>query len=151
MAGTRSVTVNHVGQCVSDLDRSRAFYKAVFGFRVVRELAVPDAAAPLLQLAPPMGMTALYLEKEGFVLELIHFADAPLRDADDRVMNQPGLTHLSFGVDDLDESLTAVRAHGGEVLDDTNVGVAVFARDPDGQLLELLIGWQKPTGATPDE
>ena len=148
MAGTRTVTVNHVGQCVSDLDRSRAFYESVFGFRAVRELQVPDVAAPLLQLTPPLGMTALYLEQDGFVLELIHFADAPMVDAGDRVMNQSGLTHLSFGVEDLDEAMAAVRAGGGVVLDDTNVGVAVFARDPDGQLLELLTVWKKPTGAT---
>jgi hypothetical protein len=29
-------------------------------------------------------------------------------------------------------------------LADTNVGVAVFVKDPDGQLIELLTGWQKP-------
>jgi len=146
MAGPPRVTVNHVGQCVSDLDRARAFYEAVFGFQVVRQLKVPDGAASLLRLSPPVGMTALYLELDGFVLELLHYADAPLVAAPERVMNHAGLTHVSFGVDDLDEAMAAIRAHGGEVLDDTNVGVAVFARDPDGQLLELLTGWQKPTG-----
>lgn len=146
MAEPRGVTVNHVGQCVSDLDRSRAFYEGVFGFRAVRELAVPDGASPLLRLTPPVGMTALYLELDGFVLELLHFAETGTVDAPDRVMNHLGLTHLSMGVDDLDAALAAVRAHGGEVLDDTNVGVAVFVRDPDGQLIELLTGWTKPTG-----
>lgn len=146
MAEARGVTVNHVGQCVSDLDRSRAFYEGVFGFRVARELAVPDGAAPLLRLAPPLGMTALYLELDGFVLELLHFAEAGTAAPSERVMNHLGLTHLSMGVDDLDATLEAVRSHGGEVLDDTNVGVAAFVRDPDGQLVELLTGWTKPTG-----
>ena len=140
------VTINRVGQCVSDLDRTRAFYEA-FGFAVVRELQVPDGASSLLRLDPPMGMTALYLERDGFVLELMHFAgDGPEpTPAAPRPVNQPGLTHLSLGVDDLDGALATVRAHGGEVLDDTNVGVAVFVRDPDGQLVELLTGWTKPT------
>lgn len=139
------VTVNHVGQCVTDLDRARRFYEAVFGFAVVRELRVPDAAARLLRLEPPLTMTALYLERDGLVLELMHFAGPGTVPAPARVVNQPGLTHLSFGVEDLGAAAEAVRAHGGEVLDDTNVGVAVFARDPDGQLIELLTGWQKPT------
>ena len=56
----RGVTVNHVGQCVSDLDRARAFYEA-FGFAVVRELEVPDAAGSLLRLDPPIGMRVVYL------------------------------------------------------------------------------------------
>lgn len=139
------VTFNHVGQCVTDIDRARRFYEAVFGFAVVRELHPPDVAAPLLRLEPPLGMTALYLERDGFVLELMHFADAGTAPPTERVVNEPGLTHLSFGVDDLDVSVDAVRANGGEVLDDTNVGVAVFVRDPDGQLIELLTDWRKPT------
>ncbi|MCB1017389.1 MAG: VOC family protein [Acidimicrobiales bacterium] len=140
----RGVTVNHVGQCVSDLDRARAFYEA-FGFAVVRELEVPDAAGSLLRLDPPIGMRVVYLERDGFVLELMHFADRKGTPASERPMDQPGLTHLSLGVDDLGVAKATIRAHGGEVLEDTDVGVAVFARDPDGQLLELLTGWTKPT------
>ena len=53
-------------------------------------------------------------------------------------MNEPGLTHLSLTTDDLPGTLAVVAELGGEVLDDTDVGVAVMVRDPDGQLLELL-------------
>jgi hypothetical protein len=52
-------------------------------------------------------------------------------------MDETGLTHLSFSCD-VDAARAAVEACGGEVLTDTDVGVAVFVRDPDGQLLELL-------------
>jgi len=53
-------------------------------------------------------------------------------------MNQPGLTHLSFTVGDLDATIEQVRALGGEVVESSNIGPAVMVRDPDGQLLELL-------------
>ena len=139
------VTVNHVGQCVSDLARARSFYVDVFGFAVVRELSVPDGSAALLGLEPPLAMTAAYLERDGFVLELLHYADREVPAPDGRTMDRPGLTHLSLGGADLDAALAAVRAHGGEVLDDTNVGVACFVRDPEGQLVELLVGWTKPS------
>ncbi len=137
--------VNHVGHCVRDLARAQAFYTGVFGLEPLLELQPPDGAAPLLRLDPPMGMTAVYLgDGEGFVLELLHFAASATDAGRERVMDEPGLTHLSFTVDDLDAALAAVTAHGGEVLADTNVGVAVFVKDPDGQLVELLTGWQKP-------
>ncbi len=137
---------NHVGQCVADLERSRRFYVEVFGFEEVRRLHPPDeGSAHLLRLPPPLGVTACYLERDGFVLELLHFAGAEVVDPGRRrVVNEPGLTHVSLGVDDLDAALAAVEAHGGEVLADTNIGVAVFVRDPDGQLIELLTSWTPP-------
>ena len=138
-------TVNHVGHRVADLDRARHFYVEAFGFEVVRELHPPDQGTDrLLGLTPPLGMTACYLKRDGFVLELLHFAAAEPVEAPDRTMAQVGLTHLSFGVDDLDEACAAVEAAGGEVLPDTNLGMAVFVKDPDGQLLELLTGWDPP-------
>jgi lactoylglutathione lyase len=138
---------NHVGQCVTDLERTRRFYVEVFGFEEARELHPPDeSSGKLLRIPVPLGMTACYLKRDDFVLELLHFADAGNRPRADRVVNEPGLTHISLSVDgkDLDATLAAVEAHGGEVLADTNIGVAVFVRDPEGQLLELLTNWQKP-------
>ena len=132
---------NHLGQCVTDLDRSRRFYVEVFGFEVEREIQPPDTPSDqLLRLPPPLGMTACYLRRDGLVLELLHFAGdgATPRACVERTMNDPGLTHISVSVDDLAATGALVREYGGEVLDDTNIGLAVFVRDPDGQLVELL-------------
>jgi catechol 2,3-dioxygenase-like lactoylglutathione lyase family enzyme len=112
----------------------------VLGFVHRRDLRVPDApASTLLRVPAPVGMTAVYLERDGFTLELLHFdreGNAPRRD---RPFTEPGLTHLSFTVEDLAASCHAVTALGGEVLADTDVaGLAVMVRDPDGQLIELL-------------
>ena len=132
---------NHLGQCVTDLDRSRRFYVVVFGFEVQREIQPPDdPSAQLLRLAPPLGMTACYLRRDGLILELLHFAGdgAAARPYAKRAMNDPGLTHISVSVDDIAATCALVREYGGEVLDDTHIGMAVFVRDPDGQLVELL-------------
>ena len=51
-------------------------------------------------------------------------------------MNEPGLTHVSVSVDDIPATCCAVVGHGGSVLDDTDIGGAVFVRDPEGQLVE---------------
>ena len=131
---------NHVGQCVTDLERSRRFYEELLGFTFLREINPPDDPSnKLLRLKNPMNMTACYLECEGFVLELLHYAGEgakplPYRE---RVMNEPGLTHLSVSVD-VDDICKRIGEFGGEVLEDTNIGFGVFVRDPDGQLIELL-------------
>ena len=132
---------NHLGQCVTDLERSKRFYVDVLGFEPWREITLPDeGSAKLLRLSPPLGMTASYLRRDGLVLELLYFAGsgaAPLPYRE-RVMNDPGLTHISISVDDVDATCAQVVEYGGTVLDDTNIGAGVFVRDPDGQLIELL-------------
>lgn len=131
---------NHVGLCVTDLARSRRFYEELFGFALRNELTVPDGpTAKLLSVTPPVGLSAVYLERDGFVLELLHFdrpGNAPQRARD---FTEPGLTHLSVSVDDIAATCAQVAELGGEVLVDTDLGgMAVMIRDPDGQLIELL-------------
>jgi lactoylglutathione lyase len=131
--------VNHVGLCVTDVARSRAFYEELLGFRFQRELQVPDGpAARLLRVEAPVGMTAVYLERDGFVLELLHFDRPGNPPARERAVTEPGLTHLSVSVHDIPAVCARVEALGGEVLADTDLGVVVMVRDPDGQLIELL-------------
>ena len=131
--------VNHVGQCVVDLERAKAFYMDVFGFEVAMAMDVPDSPADrLVQIEPPLGLSAVYLRLGNFVLELLQFdrSGNPAKAA--RVMNEPGLTHLSLTVDDMAATLAEVVEYGGEVLEDTNVKAAVMIRDPEGQIVELL-------------
>jgi len=134
-----TVSFNHVGLCVSDLARSRRFYEDVLGFHYWWELGVPDeAAGPLMQIPPPVGSSAVYLVKDRFVLELIHFADAGVHPSPRRVMNDLGFTHLSVAVADIGAVLAQIEPAGGDILEDTDMGGrAIMIRDPDGQLIEL--------------
>lgn len=137
---------NHVGLCVRDLARSRRFYVELLGFEVVGELEAPDdPTARLLALDPPLGLRAVYLQKGGFRLELLTYADRGPAPPRERPMDEPGLTHLSIGADDLRALLERVEAFGGSVVDGTDIGVAAFVRDPDGQLIEVLRGSFAPT------
>lgn len=133
------VVFNHLGQCVTDLTRARRFYEGLLGFEFWRQIQPPDeTSAKLLGLEPPLGMTACYLRRDGLVLELLAFSapgqtQAPQR----RPMNEPGLTHISVSCD-VDATCARITEYGGEVVEATNIGVGVFVRDPDGQLIELL-------------
>jgi catechol 2,3-dioxygenase-like lactoylglutathione lyase family enzyme len=131
---------NHCGHVVTDLERAKRFYQEVFGFSFWYEITPPDeATAKLNCLDPPLGITASYLTLDGFVLELMHYsapgATAPYRR---RTMNEPGLTHLSISVEDVHETAAKALLHGGEVIAESDIGLAIFIRDPDGQLVELL-------------
>jgi catechol 2,3-dioxygenase-like lactoylglutathione lyase family enzyme len=133
------VIVTHVGLCVADLERSRRFYRDALGFLEARTLQPPDGVcSTLLQVELPVGLTAVYLTRGDFTLELLHYERPGNPASRNRPMTEPGLTHLSLTTDDLPGTLAAVTQFGGEVLADTDVGVAVMVRDPDGQLLELL-------------
>ncbi len=133
-------TYNHTGQVVIDLERSKRFYQEVFGFKSWYEISPHDAAtAKLCGLTPPLAMTAAYLTLDGLVLELIHYA-APGATApfEPRTMNEPGLTHLSISVTDVRAAAARATEFGGSIVEESDVGVALFVRDPDGQLIELL-------------
>ena len=135
-------TYNHSGQVVTDLERSKRFYQEVFGFKFWYEITPPDAmTAKLSCLSPPLGVTASYLTLDGLVIELMHYsapgATAAFRP---RTMNEPGLTHMSISVDDMRAAAEKAVEYGGQVIEESDVGAAIFIRDPDGQLLELLPG-----------
>lgn len=132
--------VNHVGQVVDDLERSRAFYEKVLGFAFWFESAVPDeAAAKLLSLPGPLGVRTVYLTLGDFTLELIHYgADGVVVDRARRGMNHIGLTHLSISVESVSAVAARAQEFGAEVIEDSDLGVALMVRDPGGQLVELL-------------
>lgn len=68
-----------------------------------------------------------------------------LSDGQRSVQDQPGLMHMAFAVDDVDEKLEQLLAAGGEKLgevveaDVEGVGHVrfVYARDPEGNIVEL--------------
>jgi lactoylglutathione lyase len=134
------VAFNHVGQCVTDLERSKRFYCELLGFELEREIWPGDEmSAQLMSLTPPLGLTASYLVRDGLVLELLHYsADGQTQSWRERAMNDPGLTHISLSVDDLDAVIARIGDYGGDVIESSNIGHGVFVRDPDGQLVELL-------------
>ena len=132
---------NHVGLCVTDLRRAREFYEKALDFSFWWELSpgdVPDgAASQLLQLDQPVGLHAVYLVRDGLVLELLAYDPSRYEPFRRRTMAEPGLTHISLAVDDVKAATSRIEECGGTVIPETDIG-AVMVRDPDGQLIELV-------------
>jgi lactoylglutathione lyase len=129
--------------CVASRERSRRFYEGLLGFQFWWELDAPEqGTAQLLQLAEPVGLHATYLVRDGLVLELLDYSGRQVYAGAERVMDQVGLTHISFSVPDLMGVLERVEGFGGSLVDGTVSAQSAMIRDPDGQLLELLSdGW----------
>jgi catechol 2,3-dioxygenase-like lactoylglutathione lyase family enzyme len=140
-----SVGVSHLGLCVSDLPRALAFWRDALGFREGKRLDVSGDLAETLLGLHDLDLRAVFLERDGLRLELLHYAAPGHRGAGEpRPMNALGYTHLSLRVADLDAALAAVEAAGGRVLRATRVREpssgrgAVFVTDPDGTRVELV-------------
>lgn len=87
--------VSHVGVCVSDVERSIAFYRDGLGFQPVHELRVEGEPSDTLLALRDVRLHAVYLERDGVRIELLHYQSpkSPLR-APVRAMNDLGFTHL---------------------------------------------------------
>ncbi|MCA2318225.1 VOC family protein [Mycobacterium intracellulare] len=138
------MNVSHLGLRVRDLPKVQRFYEAL-GFREMNRLTVPDKlAGALLGLEPPIGFEAVYLDNDGFVLQLLTFSGHPAPEEPERTMVKAGLTHLSIAVDDFPAAQATVKAAGGSVIADPGGGFACMVRDPEGQLLELVHSSVRP-------
>lgn len=127
---------HHVRLTVRDIERSRAFYDAVFALPVAFEVP-PDAdAATREQLGFLFG--GVIYAVPGGLLGLRPVAGEDDRFDEDRV----GLDHLSFQVGSVQTLHDAAAvldgldvAHGG--VKDIGAGAILEFRDPDGTALEL--------------
>jgi len=139
--------LTHVGICVSDLERSLRFYRDVLGCKQVGRLDLEGGAADTLNGMKGAKVQAIYLERDGWRLELIAFPSPGwIGPRAPRPMNQLGLTHLSFRVADLEAVCAQLEDAGGGLLPETRIGRpgaptrVIMAHDPDGMRLELIQG-----------
>src|SRR5687768_5082502 len=137
--------LTHLGICVSDIERSLRFYRDLFGCKEVGRLELEGQPTATLNGWPDVKVRAIYLERDGWRLELMEFpVPGWIGPQTPRPMNQVGLTHLSFRVADLDAACAEIEAAGGGVLRETLLAPpgsptrAIMAYDPDGLRFELI-------------
>ncbi|MEV6472238.1 VOC family protein [Streptomyces sp. NPDC051657] len=137
MGKAKNLATGHVGLNVTDLERSAAFYREVFDFEVLAEGKDADRRWIFLGRGSRL-MVTLWQQSEGAYPTAL-----------------PGLHHLSFQVDSVEEvrateevlrGLGAEFAHEGVVPhSESGTSGGIFFTDPDGIRLEVYA----PTGADP--
>jgi catechol 2,3-dioxygenase-like lactoylglutathione lyase family enzyme len=92
---------------------------------------------------PALKLDLVYLQRDGFRLELLGYSPPAQSEQLPRPMNALGFTHLSFRVDDADGLVAQIERCGGRMwpertatFDGGNRGFMVS--DPDGNWLELI-------------
>jgi catechol 2,3-dioxygenase-like lactoylglutathione lyase family enzyme len=139
-------TFSHFGICVHDLDRSLRFYCDALGFEKAESHAIGSEFANLMDL-PQVAVTSQFIRKGTTAIELLAFTEpAPFGDGERRAVNQLGLTHLSFRVDDINAVAAKVVALGGSIVESSRTTIDfggpplefVYCTDPDGVRVELM-------------
>jgi catechol 2,3-dioxygenase-like lactoylglutathione lyase family enzyme len=146
---TALLGMSHVAVCVRDLDRSLRFYRDLLGFRVLKD-AVQDTHTG--------GLPHLYRDRHA-QRRVVHLqaaagANMPVlvmtQHPGDTVGGEPimldqvGISHLSFTVDNVDALTKRLLAQGAETcgppdaFKDAQGRIrTVFFRDPDGILVQF--------------
>lgn len=128
MTTIKTKAINHLALTVTDMDRSRDFYRDVLGFEFVTEFGPK------------------YLMSNGDVILALNQAPDPaLAISGDRFSeNRVGLDHVSFNVGTMTELENAVQVLDeqgvprGEIKDLGGLGICVLAfRDPDNIQVEI--------------
>ena len=135
--------LEHIGIVVDDLAAATAFFVAlglelegetsVEGDLVDRINGLEGVRADVVILRTPDGSSAVELAK--------YRSPAYEGDAGQPPANTPGIRHILFVVDDIETSLAALRAHGGELVGELvnyeNIYWLCYVRGPAGIIVEL--------------
>lgn len=121
------LSIHHIAIICSDYGQSRAFYRDVLGFRVIREVFRAERESWKCDL-----------DAGNAQIELFSFPAPPPRPSRPEAQ---GLRHLAFNVDDLDAQVARLAAAGVPCepirVDEYTGQRFTFFTDPDGLPLEL--------------
>lgn len=133
----------HVGISVSDIERSIAFYRDLFGMEViVNKRFSGEVHENIIGLPGTHGRVAI-LKRGSLQLELFEFENPKPRPMDpNRPACDHGITHFCVQVTDIEGEYARLRAAGVRFHCQPQYyqgkAIATYGRDPDGNLFELL-------------
>lgn len=136
----------HTGIVVSDIDRSIAFFRDIFGFSVSAKVHHQGAHVGELMGVPDAEVYIAFATLPGHELELLQFVVPGGTRRPQRRAVDPGSAHLTFEVDDVDRALVAMREGGflpigapqTPTVGPRKGGRIVYTCDSDGTLIELI-------------
>ena len=148
-----SVSVSHIGLCVSDLEASQRFYCEGLGFEVAEGFDIGDEVAHTLEVDTGVVLRSQMIQRDGFKIELLGWTSPEVHGTPSQSRGQLGITHLSFNVVDLPAVEARLVELGGTVVESTRTALPfpggamhlLFLADPDGTRVELMEPVMDPT------
>jgi catechol 2,3-dioxygenase-like lactoylglutathione lyase family enzyme len=135
--------LEHIGVVVDDLEAAIAFFAAL-GLEVEGEVSVEGPSVDRINgLEGVRADIAILRTPDGNAkLELARYRSPAYAGGDGpQPANAPGIRHILFAVDDIEDSLARLRAHGGELVGELeNYGNSYwlcYVRGPAGIIVEL--------------
>lgn len=140
---------NHIALSVANLERSIDFYREHFGMEKMIEPFPFEGEwyERIMAVNDPQGRMTM-IGRNGLALELFEFHNPDQGEQDpDRPVSKRGITHFGIEVDDIDEAYARMLAAGVRfhcpVQTFGTTTKAFYARDPDGNVFELVESLQK--------
>lgn len=137
--------IHHTAISTPDLERSIAFYRDLFGFEVVLEMAWPVGSklSDTIMAIEGSAANAVMLRRGDSMIEVFQFSSPDVRAQDtERPVCDHGITHICFLVDDIRGEYARLSEAGMRFHcppQDVGQGAAyTYGRDPDGNVIELL-------------
>lgn len=142
ISGVRTLSVNHIGLTVRDVERSAAFYRDVAGMEVFSRRRMQGAWFDTLTHNDGAVIDVAMLRLGTFTLQLVQYLEAG-GDVLPVAHHHVGNPHLCINVDDVDAFHERATALGGldptPIVDILGSGIRSFyVRDPDGVPVEFL-------------
>ena len=137
--------IHHISLSTGDMERLLGFYRDLLGLELLLDTQIADNPAfdhvVGLEGARARGV---FLQAGNAYIEIWHFK-APVGKGPigDRPVNDAGLTHICFDIEDIEATHRALAAAGVVfVSPPQHLGsvITCYARDPDGNLVELRQG-----------
>jgi lactoylglutathione lyase len=138
---------HHTGISVRSAEKSAAFYKEYLGFE---EVFSWNPNAPYIREltgypTADIHATILRMPNMDYFLELLEYRNVDIKEVDHGNAN-PGIAHLAFFVDNVDEwyeilkskGVSSVSAPVTPTIGPNKGGRAVYMIDPDGYRVELI-------------
>jgi len=136
--------IDHIGVVVDDISAVKAFFLDL-GLTESGNGDVEDRWMKRITGLPGMALTYAMLQTpDGEAdIELLKFHTPPQgTDAAHNAANSPGIRHICFSVDNIEDVTAGMEKHGAEILGEIvtldNASRLCYLRGPEGIILELV-------------
>jgi len=145
-----AVELAHHGITVTDLEASARFFSEVLGLEAGPRIDLDEAFSAGVTGVAEARISVVFMQGPGLAVELLQYHGPDDRRSVDARPCDAGAAHLALYVDDLRRVVSGAADHGWTPMGAVQPitigpragGLAVYLREPNGAVLELV---QRPT------